>query len=81
MVKRLLEKPGVDIIDIDKLLSKGALVHEDMKPVEEKKNSYLNLRIPTNMLAQVDEALKDRVGITRTGWILEAIHEKLKSLQ
>lgn len=64
--------------EIEKLISKGALVKEDVKVEEEKKYTHINFRLPTQMLKKVDEALNDRVGISRNGWILEAIHEKLK---
>lgn len=79
-VKKQVEKQKHTEYDIDKLISKGALVREDIKPEEEKKNTHLNFRIPTEMLSKVDEALKERVGISRNGWILEAIQEKLKTL-
>ena len=81
MVKKLVEKtPEKNEVDIDKLLSKGAPVKEDMVEVEqeESKWTHINFRVPTQMLKKVDEALKDRVGISRNGWLLEAIDEKLK---
>lgn len=77
-VRKPVEKPKQSEAYIDKLISKGALVLEDIKLEEEKKNTHLNFRLPTEMLKKVDEALKDRVGISRNGWILEAIDEKLK---
>jgi len=30
------------------------------------------------MLEEIDKALQETVGISRTGWILQAIQEKLK---
>ena len=33
----------------------------------------INLRIPNDLLNDIDERVKERVGIKRTGWILEAI--------
>lgn len=62
-------------IDIEALIEAGAKVKEDTKP--KKKWPIINLRITDYMLASVDQAVSNRVGITRTGWILEAIHEKL----
>ncbi len=61
--------------DIDALIDGGAKVKEDSKT---KEWLMVNLRISSEMLEQVDEAVSNRVGITRTGWILEAIHQKLK---
>jgi hypothetical protein len=82
MVKKLIEKkPEEKSVDIDKLLSKGAPVREDVaEEKEESKWTHINFRIPTDMIKKVDEALKDRVGISRNGWLLEAINDKLKNL-
>lgn len=84
MVKKLIDKkPENDKPNIDKLLSKGAPVKEDMAELEkeESKWTHINFRMPTQMLKKVDEALNDRVGISRNGWLLEAVQEKLKRSQ
>lgn len=40
---------------------------------------FINLRIPRNMVNKIEEIINtERIGMTRTGWILEAIQEKLK---
>lgn len=82
-VKRPFKKPIEKSVNIEELIGKGALVKEDKlsQSAEEKKWTHINLRVPTNMLEDIDTLLEDRVGITRTGWILEAIQEKLKGLQ
>lgn len=81
MVKKLVEKQiEKKESEIDKLISKGSYVKEDLKQDIEKKSTHINFRIPTEMLKQVDEALKHRVGISRNGWLLEAIDEKLKKI-
>lgn len=72
-VRKQLEKKEVDV---EALIDQGAKVKEDSR--KEKKWVIVNLRISSDMLEEVDEAVGNRVGITRTGWILEAIHEKLK---
>lgn len=78
-VRKPLEKPKVEQpIDIDALIDKAAKVKEDHAVEESKKWTNLCLRIPVEMLKEVDEAVGNRVGITRTGWILESIHEKLQ---
>lgn len=53
-------------------------------PEKQKKHSpindmwaMINLRISRKMLEQVDECVEKRIGILRTGWILEAILEKI----
>lgn len=78
-VRKPLEKQKLEIIDVDALIEKGAKVKEDIAS-DEKKWNYINIRISTEMLKHVDEAVNSRVGITRTGWILESIYEKLTRL-
>lgn len=81
VVRKPLEKVVDDMLpgDIDKFISKGAHVMEDNKEVSSKKEwTNINLRIPVDMLKQIDDALNDRIGISRTGWILQAIQENLK---
>lgn len=63
-------------IDIEKLINKGAKVKEDND--NENKWTYVNLRLPLQMLNQIDELLKEDVELTRTGWIRDAIRRKLK---
>lgn len=76
-VRKRVEIPKKDdSVDIDALIEKGAKVKEDLS--ESKKWTFIRLRIESEMLKNVDEAVSRRVGITRTGWILEAIHEKLQ---
>lgn len=70
-VRKPLEK-----VDVDALIDGGAKVKEDLKK-DLKQWQIINLRISSSMLEEVDQAVNNRVGITRTGWILEAIHEKL----
>jgi len=79
VVRKQIVKTNKSDADIDKMISKGALVREDVKE-EDKKSTHLNFRIPTEMLTKVNNALRERVGISRNGWLLEAIDEKLKSL-
>lgn len=72
-----VKKPLVKA-DVDALIDKGAKVKEDFKK-DGKEWAMINLRISSEMLYDVDAAVKNRVGITRTGWVLEAIFEKLCS--
>lgn len=71
-VRKPLEK-----IDIDQLISKGANVIEDERTDNTKTWKHLDLRIPTKLLLELDKVLEESFGISRTGWILQAIHEKL----
>lgn len=77
-VRKKLEKSKIEKVDVDALIEKGAKVKED-RIEESKKWTYMNLRIAVFMLKKVDEAVSETVGITRTGWILQAINEKLKN--
>lgn len=79
-VRKPLEKSKEELkeeVDVSALINQGAKVKEDLKK-ETKEWTVINLRISTEMLQEVDEAVKNRVGITRTGWILEAIHKHLR---
>ncbi len=72
-VRKPISRPS-----IEHLVSKGASVKEDT--ISEKKyRVHINLAIPPKLLEEVDYILKDRVGISRTGWILEAMQEKVKA--
>lgn len=74
MAVRKIEKR----VDVDALIDQGAKVKEDFnKP--EKEWVMVNLRVPKDMLRAVDAAVDRRVGISRTGWILEAMHEKIQN--
>ena len=79
VVRKALEKKQ-EIIDVDALIDGGAKVKEDFKK-DTKQWTVINVRISCEMLEDVDDTVKQRVGITRTGWILEAIHEKLKKIE
>lgn len=76
-VRKRLERHQQVTVNVDALIDKGAKVKED-RIDEGKKWVFINVRIPIDMLDNVDDAVDNRVGISRTGWILEAIHEKLK---
>lgn len=79
-VRKPLEKVKEELneeVDVSALINQGAKVKEDLKK-EVKEWVVINLRISSSMLKEVDQAVNERVGITRTGWILEAINEKLK---
>jgi hypothetical protein len=75
-VRKILDKVKISEVDIEALIDKGAKVKEDFK-LHESEWFYVKIRIPTKMVRAVDRAVKNKVGIQRTGWILQAIHEKL----
>ena len=62
---------------IEEVIDKGGHVTAD----NEAKNEWTNftLRIKTAMSKEIDDALSKTVGISKTGWILQAIQDKLRS--
>lgn len=70
-----VRKPLEKKIDVDALIEKGAKVKADQ---QEKAWTNINIRIPVSMLKNVDAAVGRRIGITRTGWVLEALQDKLE---
>ena len=69
-------KPSVDV---DALINRGGSSPGTPPPQSQAKASTpILLRVPAEMLEQLDAALKARpVRLPRHTWILEAIHEKL----
>lgn len=58
---------------IEKFIDKGA----DVKAIKERGFKNVLIRIPENFLTDIEEALEKKPWLTRTQWIVEAIHEKL----
>ena len=78
-IREKIEKPKIDMNKLrEKVISRGGHVTADM---EENKKKWMNfcLRIKVEMLDQIDKIVEERAGISKTGWILEAIQEKLKA--
>ena len=63
-------------VAIEQVIDKGGRVVSDQEV--EKKWVNFTLRIRADMLKDIDDALEETVGISKTGWILQAIQEKLK---
>ena len=59
---------------IEEFIDKGAPV----KASKDMDFKSVLIRIPTSILAELDERLKNKLRISRTQWIVEAIHEKLR---
>lgn len=72
MAVKKLEKPS-----IDEIIERGGEVYSD-KNLEKKEWINFTLRIRKDLLKKIDDALESRVGISKTGWILEAIQDKLR---
>lgn len=61
--------------ELDKVISQGGHVSAD-----QKKGGWISiqLRLSNDMIESIGSSLKDRIGLSRNAWILEAIQEKLK---
>jgi len=64
---------------ISEVIEKGGSVSTDK---DNKKNERINfcLSMQISFLEEVKEAVKQRMGMSTTAWILEAIQEKLKRI-
>jgi hypothetical protein len=82
---KLLKKENLDEIR-EKAISRGGHVQADFEnelsdnfvQLKKKKTNFC-LSIPISLLDDIDVVLEDRFGISKTGWIIEAIQEKLKA--
>ncbi len=66
----------------DKVLEKQRMqIIKQSAPVmtidSEKKKVQFSLGISNSMLKEIESALQNTVGLSKTGFILQAIHEKL----
>lgn len=75
MAIRKLEKKEPPTLE--EMIDKGGEVAAD-KTEDKKGWTHFTLRIRKDLSADIDEVLEHRVGISKTGWILEAIQEKLR---
>lgn len=64
---------------IAKFISKGGSVPNELPPHDDGRGeARINFRLPGDMLAEVDAAIKHRrIRISRNTWLLEAVQEKL----
>lgn len=90
-LSRKKTRPKVSEEEINKIINKGGStggeevnlttvpVVPSTKSKRKKKEgtSYVQLRVPLELLEQIDDVREDRIGISRHAWILEAIQEKI----
>jgi len=60
---------------IETFIDKGA----DVKSGKGKHFKNVLIRVPVDILNQLDDALSKKPWFTRTQWVVSAIHEKLNS--
>ncbi len=67
-------------VDVEALINKGGSVARPSNDeANARKQAQVKLRLPADLLVQVDEALKGRrITIPRHTWLIEAIVEKLE---
>lgn len=61
-------------MELKKVIDKGAEVKADTR----KDWTNFTLRIKGDMLQEIEDAMEGTVGISKTGWILQAIQDKLR---
>jgi len=64
---------------VDRIIEKGGEVKSE--GALEENSKVISQRINLAVLAEVDEVVKKRHGLSRSAWIQEAIQEKLKRSQ
>lgn len=67
--------------EIKQKLSFNFITLSELESLENKKEKewmHFLLRIKTEAMEKIDEEIKDRMGMTRTAWILETIQERLR---
>lgn len=71
MVRRLETKSH-----LEKVIEKGGDVAADK--TDKKAWKLFQLRLRNDIEENIDKLLHDRIGMSKTAWILEAIQEKIK---
>ena len=63
---------------LEDIIDRGGEVAADKSKDESKEWLRFNMRLRKDMSEDIDKLLENRVGIPKTGWILEAIQAHLK---
>jgi len=66
--------------EVQKLINKGGSVAALKPPSDEPEYTSVILRLPVDMLAEIDASNKKRlpVRMSRNSWIVESCHERLQ---
>jgi len=75
MVIKKLEKPQ----NIEEFIEKGGAVASEKINSKEHEWTNFTVRIRKDLSKKIDEVIENRIGISKTAWILEAIQEKLST--
>ncbi|MGH8549655.1 MAG: hypothetical protein ACRERU_13850 [Methylococcales bacterium] len=82
ITKKPRANPQPDEAKVQALINKGGSVAAtEPEPEAEPEFSSVLLRLPVDMLQEIDASVKRRrpVRISRQAWIIEALHERLKA--
>ena len=76
------EETNLENIDSSPLERKIVKLQSN-KPTKPEKSTWtqFNLKIKSVMMSDIETILADTVGITKTGFILQAIHEKIRTFK
>lgn len=72
---RKLEKK--EPISLEEIINRGGEVVADKARYKKEWVNFC-LRVPAKLLIEIDNVIEERIGISKTVWILEAIQEKLR---
>lgn len=67
--------------EVEKLIDTGMPDKENSKEEKLKKWMMLSVRIPVDLVEEIDALVEENIGITRTGWILQAIQKEVKHVR
>lgn len=71
----VIKKKNIDL-EKNRFIKRGGSVNS-----ENDKWTNICLRIPKEMVIDIDMIIEQSIGITRTGWILRTLQEKLRKDQ
>jgi len=63
---------------IERVIDQGAQVKADADP---EQWTNFTLRMKVRMSKEIDDAVEEMVGLSKTGFVLQAIDEKLKRMR
>jgi hypothetical protein len=73
------EEPKKDVEKArEQFIRGGGLVPSDIKKEESDEWTKISLRIKVEAISKIDERISKKMGMNRTGWILQAIEEQFK---
>jgi hypothetical protein len=85
VLKRPIEKDRIEMAEEDlqrareEFIKGGGLVSCDISDIKHKEEwKKIILRVKTEAIMQIDALVENKMGMTRTAWILQAIEDKLK---